>query len=43
MKLQKEIKHVRISFSDKSISKEEFYNFLARLLIKNEEYKTKAT
>ncbi|WHY93133.1 hypothetical protein QNK12_06500 [Neobacillus cucumis] len=41
MTIPKKIQQVRISFSEKSISKEEFHNFLAQLLIKNEEYKTK--
>ncbi|MEH7414342.1 hypothetical protein V7266_03495 [Neobacillus drentensis] len=40
MIVQKKLDHVRISFSDKRVTKEEFYDFLARLIIKNEQYKT---
>ncbi len=35
------IENVRIQFSDEGKSKEEFHDFLAKLIIKNEEYKSK--
>jgi hypothetical protein len=37
-----QFRKVNITISDKPISKEEFYDFLARLLIKNGEYKSTA-